>query len=76
MRENIFQVIVFGDENLHSTQQPDHTATAEMLEDIFCKHGMYLRKISIVNGFESIRVLVAEHIEFLPPFSSDRSVTL
>ena len=73
---NTFPVIIFGDENLHSTQQPDHTPSGEMIDAVLVKPGMYPKKISVANDFESIRALVAEHVEFMNPFPGDGSVTL
>lgn len=75
--KNTFPVVIFGDENLHPTQQPGYTASGEMIDAILVKPGMYPQKVSVANDFASISSLVgAEHVEFMNPFPGDRSVTL
>ncbi len=76
MKDNTFPIIIFGDENLHPTQQSEHTAAGEMIDAILVKPGMYPQQIRVANDFDSIRANVAEHVEFMNPFAGDRSVTL
>lgn len=76
-KSNDFPIIIFGDLNepLRLSYSGDVSGSPEKLDALLVKPGMHPQRITIGNDYDSLRAVVADHLDFIHP-CTDNPVTL